>query len=159
MKISTSKIGSLLALGAVIALTACKSHERKVWFGNLTDGQNVESPFKVEMKAQNLVVEPASMGVTDGHGHFHIIINSSLPASGLPIAKDSLHIHYGKGQTETTLNLPVGDYTLDLVFAKGDHVPYDPQISQEVHIHVTKQNLPDTTAADSTHKAIAAPAP
>lgn len=149
MKIFSSKFGfGLLALGMVSAIVGCKSTERKVSFGNLTGGQEVESPFKVEMKAENLVVEAATAGITDGHGHFHIIVNSPLPPSTMPIPKDSQHIHYGKGQTEAILDLPVGDYTLHLQFAKGDHVPYDPQISSEVHIRVTKQNPVDTTAAN-----------
>jgi hypothetical protein len=110
---------------------------RKVWFGNLNDGQKVTSPFTVEMKAQNLVVEAAVKGLTDGHGHFHILINSPMPQAPSPIPKDSLHIHYGKGDTVTSLDLPVGEYSLTLQFAKGDHVPYDPQIAQTIRIQVT----------------------
>ncbi len=109
---------------------------RKVWFANLTDGQQVTSPFTVEMKAQNLVVEPAANGVTEGHGHFHILINSPLPAAPLPIPKDSVHLHFGKGDTVTTLDLAPGEYDLTLQFAKGDHVPYDPQIAQTAHVQV-----------------------
>ena len=111
--------------------------DRKVHFGNLRDGAVVESPFRVEMKAENLVVEPATNGVTDGHGHFHIIINSPMPPAPAPIPKDSLHIHYGQGQTETELDLPEGEHALILQFAKGDHVPYDPQIAQQIRIRVT----------------------
>ena len=142
MKTSTTKFGfGLLALAAITLFTACKSNERKVWFGNLTNGQEIESPFKVEMKQENLIVEPAVMGVHDGHGHFHIIINSPMPPATSPIPKDPMHIHYGQGDTETTLILPVGEYDLLLQFAKGDHVPYDPQITSSViHIRVTKQN-------------------
>lgn len=127
----------------LLVLSACGHKQegsaepvRKVWFGNLTDGQQVTSPVTVEMKAQNLVVEPAANGVTDGHGHFHILINSPLPAAPLPIPKDSVHLHFGKGDTVTTLELEPGEYTLTLQFAKGDHVPYDPQIAQSVHVTV-----------------------
>jgi Domain of unknown function (DUF4399) len=120
--------------------------ERKVWFGNLKDGSKVTSPFKVEMKAQDLVVEAAAKGVVDGHGHFHIIINSAIPDTGKPIPKDSLHIHYGAGQTETELDLPVGEHALTLQFAKGDHLPYSPQLVQSVRIEVTAQKAKADTS-------------
>jgi hypothetical protein len=139
-------------IGSVVLLAACGGGGgKKVYFGNLADGANLESPFKVQMKAENLIVEPAALGVNDGHGHFHILVDEPLAASSGPIPKDAQHIHYGDGQTETTLDLPVGKHTLILEFAKGDHVPYDPPIYQQVTINVTKQNAPVApAAADST---------
>jgi hypothetical protein len=32
--------------------------------------------------------------------------------------------HFGKGETETVLNLPPGKHTLQLLFADDKHVPY-----------------------------------
>jgi hypothetical protein len=146
--------GSLLLAGSIFSLMACGGGgSKRVYFGNLEDGSNVESPFKVEMKAENLIVEPATMGVNDGHGHFHIIVDASLASPAEPMAKDEKHIHYGNGQMETTLDLPVGQHTLILQFAKGDHVPYDPPIYQQIQVNVTKQNAVDSTqtkAPDST---------
>lgn len=143
---------SLIFAGSAILLAACGGgSNKKVYFGNLEDGSNVESPFKVVMKAENLIVEPATMGVNDGHGHFHIIVDASLASPAEPMAKDAKHIHYGDGKMEATLDLPVGQHTLILQFAKGDHVPYDPPIYQQIQINVTKQNVVDTAkAADST---------
>jgi len=139
------------ALTSIVFLTACNKHAvRTVYFGNLTDGENVESPFKVEMKSENLIVEPATAGITDGHGHFHIIINSPMPPATSPIPKDAMHIHYGQGDTETVLNLPVGEYNLLLQFAQGNHMPYDPQIvSNVIHVNVTKQNVPQSIKTDT----------
>ncbi len=93
------------------------------------------------MKAENLIVEPATMGVNQGHGHFHIIINAPLAGPADPMPKDEKHIHYGNGETETVLDLPVGQHTLILQFATGDHVPYDPPVYQQVQVNVTKQNV------------------
>lgn len=143
----------LIFTAAAAFLTACGGGSaKKVYFGNLEDGSNVESPFKVEMKAENLIVEPATMGVNEGHGHFHIIVDAQLASPSGPMSKDAQHIHYGDGQTEATLDLPVGQHTLILQFAKGNHVPYDPPIYQQIQVNVTKQNAADTTAAatDST---------
>ncbi|MDB5049043.1 MAG: ATPase of the class [Fibrobacteres bacterium] len=149
----------LLIAGSAILLAACGGGgNKRVYFGNLEDGSNVESPFKVEMKAENLIVEPATMGVNEGHGHFHIIVDAPLASPSEPMAKDTKHIHFGDGQTSTTLDLPVGQHTLILQFAKGDHVPYDPPIYQQVQINVTKQNVADTTAKAADSTAAKAPA-
>ena len=139
---------ALFAATLTLVFIACGPRsDRKVHFGNLQDGAEVESPFHVDMKAENLVVEPATAGVTDDHGHFHIIINSPMPPAPAPIPKDSLHIHYGQGQTETELDLPEGEHTLILQFAKGDHVPYDPQIAQQIQIRVTGRKANPAGAA------------
>jgi hypothetical protein len=142
------QVRELVLAGMGLVLFACGGGGgKKVYFGNLEDGSNVESPFKVEMKAENLIVEPATMGVTEGHGHFHIVLDAPLSSPAEPMPKDAQHIHYGDGQTSTTLDLPVGQHTLILQFAKGDHVPYDPPVYQQIQINVTKQNAVDSVKA------------
>ena len=47
---------TLASLVAVALLAGCGKNKGKVYFGNLSDGDAVESPFKVEMRAENLVV-------------------------------------------------------------------------------------------------------
>src|SRR5215216_2123082 len=108
-----------LALGTVF-LAGCGKNKGKVSFANLEDGAQVESPFTVQMKAENLVVEPATNGVVEGHGHFHILVDVPVPMSLDPIPNDAQHIHYGQGQTEAVLDLSEGEHTLTLQFAKGD---------------------------------------
>ncbi len=152
-----AKTLTLGTFGLGLLLAACGGGGgKKVYFGNLEDGATVESPFKVQMKAEGLIVEPASMGVNEGHGHFHIIVNASLASPSEPMSKDEKHIHYGDGQTEATLDLPVGQHTLILQFAKGDHVPYDPPIYQQVTVNVSKQNAAPATAAPVDSAAAAA---
>lgn len=143
--------------GVALILVGCGDRSNKrVYFGNLEDGSNVESPFRVEMKAENLIVEPAALGVNEGHGHFHILIDAPMAPTKAPIPADEKHLHFGQGQTETLLDLPVGQHTLVLQFATGDHVPYDPQVFQQIQVNVTKQNpkpAVDTTAiADSADR-------
>lgn len=153
-KSSTPMIIAIIAIIAILlALVLChkKSPGYRVYFGNLSDGANVESPFKVEMKSENLVVEPAANGVVEGHGHFHILIDTAPSAIGEPVPMDASHLHFGKGQVETTLDLPEGDHTLILQFASGNHYPYDPQVTQTVHIRVTKQNPPPAALNPETH--------
>lgn len=154
------QVKDLLLAGTGLVLFACGGGGgKKVYFGNLEDGSNVESPFKVEMKAENLIVEPATMGVNAGHGHFHIVVDAPLSSPGDPMPKDEKHIHYGDGQTSTTLDLPVGQHTLILQFADGAHVPYDPPVYQQVQVNVTKRNTVDSAQAapGDTSAAKAAP--
>lgn len=142
--ISIWAYGSLAIAGLLMACGG--GSEKKVYFGNLADGAQVESPIKVLMKAENLIVEPAALGVNEGHGHFHIIIDGPIASPSEPMVKDGSHIHYGNGQTEAMVDLPLGQHTLILQFAKGNHVPYDPPVYQQVQITVTKVNVVDTTA-------------
>ena len=144
----------------LVIFTGCGSGSgKKVYFGNLEDGAQLESPFKVQMKAENLIVEPATLGVNEGHGHFHIIIDANLASPSEPMPKDTVHLHYGNGQSDAILDLPEGQHTLILQFAKGDHVPYDPPIYQQVRVNVTKQNKVDTTKTTSVDTSKKAPTP
>ena len=45
-----------------------------------------------------------------------------------PIPADDHHLHFGGGQTETTLTLPPGRHTLQLVLGDWSHVPFNPPI-------------------------------
>jgi hypothetical protein len=46
-------------------------------------------------------------------------------------------VHFGKGQTETSVTLAPGKHTLELLFADYQHVPFDPTLhSQKITITV-----------------------
>ena len=40
-------------------------------------------------------------------------------------------MHFGKGQTETTLELEPGTYPLQLLLGDKNHVPHDPPVVSE----------------------------
>jgi hypothetical protein len=44
------------------------------------------------------------------------------------VPKDEQHLHFGKGQTETSLELAPGTHTLQMVLGDGNHVPHDPPV-------------------------------
>ncbi|MDA1347393.1 MAG: DUF4399 domain-containing protein [Chloroflexi bacterium] len=110
-----------------------------VGFLEPADGAEVVSPFNVRMSAEDVTVEPASKGVRDGYGHHHIVVDASLPPLDRPIPSDEQHRHFGKGQTETTLDLPPGQHTLRLLFADGSHEPYDPAVTDTIKVTVTER--------------------
>ena len=95
-----------------------------VGFEQPADGATVSSPFEVGMAATRLVVEPSGE-VTEGAGHFHILVDTDFIPAGLVIPADEQNLHYGKGQTTTSLELAPGEHTLRLQFADGLHTALD----------------------------------
>ena len=104
----------------------------RVYFVNLKDGDEVKSPFTIQFGAEGVKVVPAAIQIPNT-GHHHLIINTDLGEEdlGFAIPDDAMHRHFTSGQTEVTLNLRPGKYSFRLVFADGDHVPYDPWLRSE----------------------------
>ena len=48
-----------------------------------------------------------------------------------PIPADANHIHFGGGQTQTTLELPPGEHTLQLLMGDHLHVPHEPPVMSD----------------------------
>lgn len=107
----------------------------KVFFANLEDGQTVKSPLKVEFGVEGMEVEPAG-ALNEGKGHHHIIINGGPLDRGIIVPADSVNIHFGKGQTETELDLPAGKHMLTMQFADGYHQSYGMQMSSTIYVIV-----------------------
>ena len=93
---------------------------RSVAFFEPLDGATVSSPVQVVMAATGLVVEPSGE-LNDGAGHFHILVNTDFVPTGEVIPTDEQNLHYGKGQTTASVELPPGEHTLRLQFADGAH--------------------------------------
>lgn len=101
-----------------------------VYIVSPADGATLTSPFLVEFGAQSLTIVPAG-DQTVASGHHHLIINGELPDSGRPIPANDTYIHFGKGQTQTELNLSPGEYTLQLIAGDHLHIPHDPVVASE----------------------------
>ena len=109
--------------------------EKRVFFKNIVNGDTLTSPFQVEMGVSGMKVKPAGV-LSPGTGHHHIIINKGFIKYGEIIPMDETHLHYGKGDTLTDLNLLSGEYTLTLQFANGLHMSYGEQFSNTITIYV-----------------------
>ena len=107
----------------------------KVFFVSPKDGETVTSPVKIQMGIEGMEVQPAGK-IQDGTGHHHIIIDADPIAKGTLVPADDNHKHFGKGQTETELNLAPGEHTLQLQFANGVHLSYGEQMSTKIKITV-----------------------
>ena len=108
----------------------------KVVFQNLKEGAVVSSPLKVKMGTEVIKVDTAGPVIT-GVGHHHLLIDAedSLTA-GTMVPKDSTHLHFGKGQTETEIKLAPGKHKLALQFADGLHRSYGGKLSTVITVNV-----------------------
>jgi hypothetical protein len=103
----------------------------KVYFITPSDGETVTNPVTVRFGLTGMGVAPAG---TDrpATGHHHLLIDlDETPAAGQPLPADDNHIHFGGGQTETTLELEPGTHTLQLLLGDMNHVPHDPPVMSE----------------------------
>ena len=84
-------------------------------FSNLTNGQKVKSPVEVCMQVQGVVIEAVNKGVSEGHGHMHILVDVALPTDltvPLPTNKPAEFVHLGDGSHCRTLELAPGKHVL-----------------------------------------------
>ncbi|WP_343730862.1 DUF4399 domain-containing protein [Duganella sp.] len=125
---------SVLA-ATLMSLSAAAFAQQSVSFVEPANGATVSSPFKVKFAVTGMEVKPAG-DMTANTGHHHLLVNATPIKAGEVIPADEKHIHFGKGQTETELNLPPGNYTLTMQFANGLHQAYGPAMNKEIKITV-----------------------
>jgi hypothetical protein len=76
-------------------------------------------------------------------GHHHLLIDTEVPSFDQPIPADFNHLHFGSGQTEAKITLPLGKHTLQLLLADENHVPHDPPVlSEPITVNVTASGRP-----------------
>ena len=104
----------------------------KVYFINLKDGAEVDSPFLVQFGLSGMGVAPAGVEKPNT-GHHHLLIDATLTPEQLkePIPSDDNHKHFGGGQTEAMVTLPKGQHTLQLVLGDWTHIPHAPPVMSE----------------------------
>lgn len=102
----------------------------RVYFLSPADGEVVTNPVTVRFGLSGMGVAPAGVQV-EATGHHHLLVDTALPAPDQPIPADDNHRHFGKGQTETTIELTPGQHTLQLLLADYLHRPHDPPVMSE----------------------------
>ena len=142
-----TRILSRLALGAVIALASGVALADRtpspagaeVYIVSPKDGEKVKGPVTVIFGLKGMGIAPAGIKF-DNTGHHHLLLDGDAPKDlSLPLPADEHNIHFGKGQTETTLTLTPGKHTLQLLLADSLHTPHDPVvISKKITITVEK---------------------
>jgi hypothetical protein len=103
----------------------------KVFIIEPKDGATVKSPVTVKFGIEGMEVAPA--GTDKPHtGHHHLLIDTTVTDFSEAIPKDETHVHYGKGQTEATIELKPGKHTLQLLLGDKNHIPHDPPVKSDV---------------------------
>jgi hypothetical protein len=102
-------------------------------------GATLRGEFTVKFGLRGMGVAPAGIQL-EGTGHHHLLIDvETLPALDQPIPADPHHLHFGKGQTETTLKLSPGEHTLQLLLGDHLHRPHQPVVvSEKISISVAE---------------------
>ena len=131
------KLSALLLTLLVFSISTALAGTRAIAISEPANGATVTSPVKVCMVTHGITVEPAKKGVNDGSGHHHILIDTDLPKNlGKGIGKDAQHIHMGDGSKCKEVKLDAGIHVIRALFAKGNHVPYNPPITATVIVNV-----------------------
>lgn len=107
----------------------------RVFFVEPAEGAQVASPVKVVFGLEGMTVQPAGT-LAEGTGHHHLIVDGAPIPAGAQVPKDAQHIHFGGGQTETTLELAPGPHSLTMQFADGNHVSYGPGMATTLNVTV-----------------------
>ncbi|GGC17306.1 rod shape-determining protein RodA [Marivita lacus] len=141
--------GAALAVSAFTAAFAADTPSvegTQLYVVNLQDGASVQSPVTIIFGLSGMGVAPAGVE-KESTGHHHIYLNrpafgeaegdAEIAQNGIP--SDENHLHFGGGQTQTTLDLPPGDHTIQLVLGDQFHVPHNPPVvSDLITITVTE---------------------
>ena len=135
----TALAATALASAAALAQTPSPAPGgAEVYFIAPRDGQTIHGPVTVKFGLKGMGVAPAGVKF-DNTGHHHLLVDTDLSEIKLdaPLPATDKILHFGKGQTETTLTLPPGKHTLELLFADYLHIPFDPALhSKKITITV-----------------------
>jgi Domain of unknown function (DUF4399) len=121
----------LLALGTTLAMAdqTPAPANAEVYIIAPKDGAHVKSPVTVVFGLKNAGIAPAGIKF-DNTGHHHLLVDADMPADlTLPLPVTEHIRHFGKGQTEASLELTPGKHTLQLLFADLAHVPFAPNVA------------------------------
>ncbi len=114
------------------------SDNAEVYFIAPEDGQTLSGPVTVSMGVKGMGVAPAGANFPDT-GHHHLLVNMPLEDVDLdaPLPFTDHTRHFGGGQTEGSLELEPGEYSLQLLFMDYRHVSFDsPLVSDVITITV-----------------------
>jgi hypothetical protein len=110
--------------------------EPELYFIEPKDGSIHSGTVEVKFGLKGYGVAPAGYNIPNT-GHHHLIIDADLPNLKLPIPANSNYVHFGLGQTETTIKLDPGTHTLRLLMGNYLHIPHtEPIYSKEITITV-----------------------
>jgi hypothetical protein len=135
----------MFAVAALILIaTVAAAQERaappsgaEVYIISPKDGAKITGPVVVLFGLKGMGIAPAGVKF-DNTGHHHLLVDMEIPSDlSVPMPATDKLLHFGKGQTQTTLTLAPGKHTLQLVFADLNHMAFNPPlVSKKITISV-----------------------
>jgi uncharacterized protein DUF4399 len=135
---------AIAAVAIVATATAVWAQERtpspagaEAYIISPKDGATVSSPVTVVFGLKGMGVAPAGVKF-ENTGHHHLLIDADAPAdSSAPLPTTDNVKHFGKGQTEASIELKPGKHTLQLLLGDQNHTPHNPPVlSKKITITV-----------------------
>jgi hypothetical protein len=129
----------LLALGVCLMAAFAVAADRmappagaEVYFIAPQNGAKLHSPVTIKFGLKGMGIAPAGVKF-DNTGHHHLLVDTDVSELKLdaPMPATDKIVHFGKGQTETTLTLAPGKHTLQLIFADYLHQSFDPPLTSK----------------------------
>ena len=109
--------------------------DQAVYFIEPKNNATVDQEFTIKMGIRGMAIKPAG-DMTPNTGHHHLLIDEGPIKKNEVIPNSPTHLHFGKGQTKTTLTLTPGKHRLTLQFADGAHQSYGFAMRQSITVHV-----------------------
>ena len=126
----------MVCLVSIAVARTPSADNASVYIISPSHGEMVTNPVTVRFGLQGMGVAPAGIDKAKT-GHHHLMVDAKLKSMDDSIPKDKKHMHFGGGQTETTLKLSPGRHTLQLMMGDMKHVPHNPPVmSQQITIFV-----------------------
>jgi hypothetical protein len=129
----------ILAMGIALISATALAQERtppaanaEVYIIAPQNGATVHGPVTVRFGLKGMGIAPAGVKF-DNTGHHHLLVDTDSSELKLdaPLPATDKVLHFGKGQTETTLTLPPGKHTLELVLADYLHMSFNPPLQSK----------------------------
>ena len=129
----------LLALGVFLMAAFAVAADRmappagaEVYFIAPQNGAKLHSPVTIKFGLKGMGIAPAGIKF-DNTGHHHLLVDTDVSELKLdaPMPATDKIVHFGKGQTETSLILTPGKHTLQLIFADYLHQSFDPPLTSK----------------------------
>lgn len=121
----------LLSMIAMIFAATVSFADKQTYAVNIKDGEVIKGEeVLVIFGLKGMGVAPAGVEY-ENTGHHHILLDREPWGQGpddkdmmeYGIISDAHNIHYGKGQTQTTLKLAPGKHTIQLLLGDLNHIP------------------------------------
>jgi uncharacterized protein DUF4399 len=129
----------ILAMGIALISATALAQERtppaanaEVYIIAPQNGATVHGPVTVRFGLKGMGIAPAGVKF-DNTGHHHLLVDTDSSELKLdaPLPATDKVVHFGKGQTETTLTLAPGKHTLELVLADYLHMSFNPPLQSK----------------------------